>query len=181
MTDRTKTQRRNLIAVALRTAAFLREYCARDGVPRLGDFLNGMVTASCGLEQRLEGDSDFVSILKEEIERADDLRESESFRVYRGQLGHRAIGEVFAEKSNLSLIASVAAEGKFIEVANEIRVNKTVMLRMMAMAIVATVIDASEESDCKEHLDVVLWSAKERADAGRMVSELSDAELFGDF
>lgn len=180
MKQLTPTERANFVTIAVRTTAFLREFCRKDGVPGLGDFLNGMLTAGMSLDRRIEGEGSFLEMMEDEVARASEIQSSKAFKHHEGSLkGHR-VGEILAEKSSLSLIVSIACEGKFIEVANELKVNKEAMLRMVAMGVVATVCDASDEESLDEHLGVALWSVQEKARAADALGDLSDEDLFGE-
>lgn len=176
MTELSSTERRNLIAVGLRTTAHLREFCRNDGVAGLGDFLNGLIMSGLSLQFRLEGKGSFISVLEEEIASARATRLSEAFQTFEGKLASRDLAEVTAEKSSLSIIASVACEGEFVQVANKIKIDKQTMLRMIAMGVVGVVCDASEDSDLDEHLRVALWSAREKEDSAKLVADMLDED-----
>ncbi len=182
MTQTSNTERTNLMSVAVRTTAFLRDFCRKDGVPGLGDFLNGLIVAGTVLDQRLEGEGGYVKILDEEIGRVEEMLESKTFKAHEGDLAGTKLGEVMAEKTSRSLIVSVACEGRFIEVANELRINKSRMLRMMAMGVVAVILDDSANIDvAKGRLQEALRAAQEKVDSVAGFAEMSDDDLFGDF
>jgi hypothetical protein len=182
MTTVNETERKNLTSVAVRTTAFLRDFCRKDGVPGLGDFLNGLIVAGTSLDQRLEGEGGYVEILREEIAHVEKIAQSKSFKEHEGELAGTKLGEVMAEKTSRSLIASVACEGRFIEVANELRVNKQAMLRMMAIGAIAVVLDDSASVEvAKQRLEDVERAAREKVEAVAGFAELSDDELFSDF
>jgi hypothetical protein len=181
MTHLNETERKNLNAVAIRTTAFLREFCRKDGVSGLGDFLNGLILAGTTLEYRLDGPGGFAEILDEEAAKVHDMALSKSFIAHQGELAGTKLGEVTAEKTSLSLIVSVACEGRFIEVANELKINKRTMLRMMAMAVVAVVLDDSASSQIAEQrLVEVRRMTREKLATVAEFAGMSDEDLFGD-
>lgn len=177
----TSINRNELVAIAIESTAFIRDFCRRDGVSGLGDFLNGMLSAGLALEHRIEGSGSFEELLHDEIASARDTRSTDAFQRAAGALAGSVLAEVVAEKSSLSLIATVACEGKFVEVTKERGLDKAAMLRMIAVGAVAVICDASDDEDLDEHLRVLSWSVEEKSEAAKMVSGLSDRDLFGDF
>jgi len=173
-------ERRNMIALAVQTTVSLRESCRACGVPGLSDFLNGLLNAGSVLHVSVPGEGSFVKVLDEEIAGYRDVLQSRSLAEHGGKIGGHSMGEVLADKSSQSMIVSVACEETLQKVAKGLRLNKEQMLRLAAIGVVASVVDLAEEDCIEDQLSVVLWSAMTRIEAGDLIAEMSDEEMFGD-
>lgn len=173
------TEQKNLIALGVITTAALREHCREAGVSAFGDFLNGAIMSGFALEDRMKGEGSF----EREVERAvvdyATVQSSAAFAQSREALGASNIAEVIAERSSLSMIASVAIESKFAEVAEALSLSRQQMFTAIAYGIVGLVC-CSPDSEIQENLRTVIWSVGERANFADMFAGLSDDDLFGD-
>jgi len=172
--------RKDLIATGVYAASALRGSARDGGVPGLGDFLNGYLLMALMLEMTEAGEGDFIEIFTEEIKSVDEILASETYRQVRKDIADHVLGEVISDKLAQSRIVAWSGESMMLKLANELKIDKASMLRMVAFGVIATICAVSTPETREENLQIALGVLREKREAGEVVMSASDEELFGE-
>lgn len=171
------THEQRLIAVGVILASSLRRSAREEGVPGVGDFLNGILLAGMMLEQAVEGD--FIEIFSEAFDRREGVLTSRSYREVKDEIAAHVLAEVAGDRATQSHVVAQSAESVVMQIAADMNIQDTDILRLVGYAVVSIVCAVSKTETRVRNLAATLDVLKEKKAAGQMVLDMSDAELFG--
>ena len=140
-------RRRNLIVTGIYFAASLRANSRNRGIPRLEDFLNGLITGSVLVSNTTNGYANLADTFLCEQIYLEDALASRTFREVKSEIAQHVIGEAIGDVE--SQRAGVAASVFLLapEIASDFGATPEDLLRILAFAIIVTsTIHFSEES-----------------------------------
>ncbi|UWQ13075.1 hypothetical protein K3556_08810 [Aliiroseovarius sp. M344] len=138
MTETRAIRHRNLIATGVYLAASMRVSAQKRGIPRLEDFLFGLVTGAEMIASTLEGPANLADTFMCEQVHLQGILSSRSFHKVRSEIGEHQISEAIGDTETQR--NDVAASVFLIvpEVANDIGAELDEILRILVIAIMAT-------------------------------------------
>jgi len=153
MTDTRTNKHRDIIATGVLLAAFLRASTQKRGIPRLEDFLFGLVSGAELIARTYEGSANLVDTFMSEQVHLQGILSSRAFQTVRRDIGEHRIGETIGDTGTQRNIVAASVITIVPDSANEFGVDPEEVLQILVIAIMATAtihfsrfsIDAAQE------------------------------------
>lgn len=168
-----------LIAVGIILASSLRRSAREEGVPGVGDFLNGILLAGLMLERAVQGD--FIEVSSDAIDGREGVLSSRSYREMKDEIAVHVLAEVAGDRATQSHVVAQSAEGVVMQIAADMDIQGVDILRLVGYAVVSIVCAVSKTETRVRNLSAALDVLREKKAAGQVVLDMSEGVLFGAF
>jgi len=176
--EMTEQRRTNIIGAGVFSALSMRRSSQQIGAPGMGDFLKGYLMAGNMLQEKMDGEADFIEIFEFEIQNWHEVITSFAYRQVKDELGGHKLGEAISDKTTMRKLVAWSVQDGMAGIAKELQADKEEILLMIAFGIIATICSGGTPEMREEHMQVALWALKEQREHSVELANMTDQEFF---